>query len=417
MKSNSSDVVHGGLRLQGVRVLLVEGGGTTGERVLRALSDFGANIVVTSSCAEALEIVERQAPDVVLSDVSCEEGRELLRRLTLAADASAGCVLTIGLHEPSRTGGAAARGFDGLMYDASDPDGLASAIVHFVDAHGARRAAEGLARDKRSTSKPDGPASATSRSARRERRLMTLTSAPSSPSASGSLLLSSLPADEQRQLGEHLEEVSFDCGTTLYWPGHRIDHVYFPEDSVIALLNVLGDGQMVELGVVGREGLIGVRVNNGPTTALFQNLVIVGGRALRMQSETFAYMTDRLPTFRDAVHRHLFDLFTQAAQIAACNRFHMLETRLCRWLLTVHDRVDTDAVNLTHEAISQVLGVRRAGVTVALGQLHRAGAIRSTRGRVDIIDRATLESLACECYYELARATRETNQGRSRSAF
>ena len=147
--------------------------------------------------------------------------------------------------------------------------------------------------------------------------------------------------------------------------------------------------------------------------AVTGEVVYLGGH---MPAETFGCMTDRLPAFRNAVHAHLFAMFTQAAQIAACNRFHMLEARLCRWLLTVHDRVDSDAVNLTHEAISQVLGVRRAGVTVALGQLQRAGAIRSSRGRVDIVDRKALESLACECYYELARAIRETSRGSSRSA-
>ncbi|HVC03842.1 MAG TPA: Crp/Fnr family transcriptional regulator [Candidatus Acidoferrales bacterium] len=185
--------------------------------------------------------------------------------------------------------------------------------------------------------------------------------------------------------------------TVLFDPGQVIRSVYFPIDGVISLVTPLADGNIVEVATIGNEGLVGVPLVAGGSLAV-RAISQVGGRTLRMDATTFIAELDHLPVFRRLIQRYVQALFGQISQAAACNRLHSNEERLSRWLLMSHDRVGVDAFPITHEFLGQMLGSRRATVTLSAGLLQAAGLIRYHRGRVTIVDRVGLEGVACECY-------------------
>jgi CRP-like cAMP-binding protein len=183
----------------------------------------------------------------------------------------------------------------------------------------------------------------------------------------------------------------------LFEPARPIDHVYFPVSGVISLVTPLEDGNIVEVATIGNEGIVGVPLVAGGSLAV-RAISQVGGRTLRMDAALFVAELERLSSFRRLVQRYIQALFGQISQAAACNRLHSNEERLSRWLLMSHDRVGTDSFPITHEFLGQMLGSRRATVTLSAGLLQAAGLIRYHRGRVTIVDREGLEGVACECY-------------------
>ena len=220
---------------------------------------------------------------------------------------------------------------------------------------------------------------------------------------SGNHLISSLPADERDVLMGHLRPAHLTVKTVLFDPGQTVAHVHFPIDGVIALVTPLADGNIVEVATIGNEGIVGVPHVSGGSLAV-RAISQVSGRTLRMDADAFTAQVDRLPVFGDVVHRYIQALFGQISQSAACNRLHSNEERLSRWLLMSHDRVGTDTFPITHEFLGQLLGSRRATVTLSAGLLQAAGLIRYHRGLVAIVDRAGLERIACECYATIRRA-------------
>ena len=219
-------------------------------------------------------------------------------------------------------------------------------------------------------------------------------------------LLASLPSDELAVIVPHLERVALERRELLHDAQRRITHVYFIEDGIASILSVVGDGSAVETATIGYEGLIGFEVFHGVYVTPEQAMMQVPGVAHRVRAETFRELLPRLPTLQTYLHRFSVYLFTLAAQNSGCNRKHSVEERCARWLLTVHDRVDSDEIGLTHDFISQMLGVRRASVTDTLGVLEKGGLIRAGRNKITVTDRAGLERVVCECY-RIIRSTAE----------
>jgi CRP-like cAMP-binding protein len=211
-------------------------------------------------------------------------------------------------------------------------------------------------------------------------------------------LLGRLPHDEYRRLRPHLERVSLEAQQVLYGPGVPITHVYFPIDCVIALLTVLGPGRAVGAALVGHEGVAGGPVFLGAPTGPQLARCQLAGDAWRLPADAFLAAAEgdgRLPAL---LRRYTQALLLAMAQRLACARWHPTTAQCAQWLLMCGDRTGTDRLTLSHAALAELLGLRRATVTVALGALRRAGLLAYRRGRIDLLDRPGLEAAACECY-------------------
>jgi CRP-like cAMP-binding protein len=211
-------------------------------------------------------------------------------------------------------------------------------------------------------------------------------------------LLVALPADERERLLPNLEYVPLAVGDVLYNPNDPIRHVYFPNNGVVSILNTLEERMSIEVGMVGKEGMVGIPVFLGVDTAINQAVVQVPGNAVRMVTETFKDIAKRDGPFHDLLHLYIHALLTQMSLSIACNRFHNVEKRFARWLLVIHDRVDSDEFMLTQEYISRMLGAHRPHVSTAAGTLQKAGLIRYRRGQITILNRDGLEKSCCDCY-------------------
>lgn len=215
-------------------------------------------------------------------------------------------------------------------------------------------------------------------------------------------LLASLPRKSYRRLASGLAPVSLVFGEVLYEPGAQIRDVYFPGGSVVSLLTVVDGRSALEVGLVGREGMVGIPLALGIGVSPVRALVQGGGSAMRMSAARFRIAFGASPALRHGLHRYAHALMAQITQIAACNRFHAVEARLARWLLMTRDRVGSGQFRLTHQFLAHMLGVRREGVTGAASALQRRGLIAYQRGELRIVDHAGLEAASCGCY-ELLR--------------
>lgn len=212
-------------------------------------------------------------------------------------------------------------------------------------------------------------------------------------------LLVALPADERKQLRPHMQRVTLTMEQELHEVDGPIDHVDFVESGLVSLTANTGDNGYVEVGMTGREGLVGTSVLLNPKAiATHRALVHISGSAWRLPSTALREMMDQLPTLRDRCFRYLQVVMVQTSQSAACNARHELPERLARWLLMTRDRLDTDRLPMTQEFLSYMLGVRRAGVSVVTSALQAQGLIQQSRGYLSILDRQGLEEEACNCY-------------------
>ena len=219
-------------------------------------------------------------------------------------------------------------------------------------------------------------------------------------------LLATLSPTDLDRLVQQAEYVELPNGQTLITPHTSFDHVYFPLTCMVSLVQPLADGAMIEVGVVGREGMVGIAALLGTTTVPSHAMAQIPGDALRIKVTTLREEIERNAKFRDLMYRYVLAMFVQIAQSAACNGRHSLEQRLGRWLLMAHDRVEGDELRLSHEFISMMLGTRRAGVTVSVATFRTAGLISNTHGRITILDRKGLEAISCECYAAVRDETR-----------
>jgi CRP-like cAMP-binding protein len=217
-------------------------------------------------------------------------------------------------------------------------------------------------------------------------------------------LLRALPPEDLAWLWPRLERVELEFRKTLHAPEEPIGSVYFPETGYCSRLAPMEDSDSAEVGLVGPDGMVGMALVLGADRDSFEMLVQVPGTAMRMDAAAFRKALDDIPSLRPLLHRYVLAHFEQVARTGACNGRHQVDQRLARWLLMAHDRVEGDEFPMTHEFMGLMLGIRRAGVTVAAGALQKAGLIRYGGGRVAVIDRPGLEAATCECYGMARRA-------------
>ena len=220
-------------------------------------------------------------------------------------------------------------------------------------------------------------------------------------------LLAVLPPEELERLAPHFQRVPLVFKETLFEAGARIEFFYFPLNGVISTIAAMRDGSSIEVGIVGKEGATDVAIVLGDDISSHRGFVQLAGSALKLSAAVLREELRRDGELRSVLLRYARFTLAQATQSAACNRLHSLEQRCARWLLSMRDRVEADTFPITHEFLAYMLGVRRAGVTVAARSLQEAGRVRYARGRLTILDGDGLEADACECHCvlknELAR--------------
>jgi CRP-like cAMP-binding protein len=211
-------------------------------------------------------------------------------------------------------------------------------------------------------------------------------------------LLSSLPGPEYKRLSSDLKLIRLEFGEVLYEPGDTMNHVYFPNDSIVSLLQAMSGRSTLEVGMVGNEGVVGLSVFLGVSVASTRAIVQGAGSGMRMSSAVMRQEANRLGSFHKLLHRYTHSWQNQVSQSSACHGFHPVEARLARWLMMSSDRLGSNEFPMTQEFMSSMLGVRREGVNKAAGTLQSAGLISYSRGMIAILNRPRLKKLACECY-------------------
>lgn len=211
-------------------------------------------------------------------------------------------------------------------------------------------------------------------------------------------ILGALPRLDYQRLLPTMDVVELRSGDVLCEPGEALRHVYFPTDSLLSLLNLVDGNNVFSVALLGREGMVGAATAMGSQQSLFRVMVLGSGTALRMKSKLFVQEFRSNELLRDAVLRHVLALTLQISENAACNRFHVIEERLARWLLMMRDRFSSGQFHITHEMMGHLLGVRRVGVTNAAQSLKLRELIDYSRGAIDIIDGSGLKQAACGCY-------------------
>ena len=207
-----------------------------------------------------------------------------------------------------------------------------------------------------------------------------------------------LPRQDRSRLREVCKPVQLALSEVLTEPGGPTPYVYLPIDSFISLLTVTDDGPALEVGMIGREGLLGLHLVLGVRRAPQRALVQGAGEAWRIRAPAFLTELARSPPLQKVLNRYLYVSMRQLATSAGCLRFHRIGPRLARWLLMTHDRAGTDTFQVTQEVLAYMLGVRREGITASASALQRAGLIEYRRGNLTVLDRSGLEQAACACY-------------------
>ena len=224
----------------------------------------------------------------------------------------------------------------------------------------------------------------------------------------GNRLLDALPADDRGALVAVAAPFSAPQGKVVYRQRGETAFVYFPISAMYSLVLNLESGEKAEIATIGNEGFVGLpvffRLGRSPYEAMLQ----VVGESLQVRAKAFSRLLGSSQALAGVISRFAVYSFHCANQLVACNAFHALEARACRWLLLIQDRAERDRFGLTQEFLAEMLGVTRQSVTIVAGTLQRAGMIRYRRGEITVVDRAALEQAACECYGEIQRFYRDT---------
>lgn len=216
--------------------------------------------------------------------------------------------------------------------------------------------------------------------------------------ATANSLLAALPRRDYLRLLPLLEPVKLTFGEILHEAGDPVLQVYFPEDALVSLLASVDSRHSLEIGLVGREGMVGIALALGVAITPLRALVQAGGTAMRMGSTRFRHELLRSVPLQRELHRYAHVLMTAVTRAAACNRFHVIEARLARRLLMTRDLLQSERFRLTQEFLAHMLGVRRVGVTKAAHALKKRRLISYSRGSIVIVDSPGLESASCSCY-------------------
>jgi CRP-like cAMP-binding protein len=212
------------------------------------------------------------------------------------------------------------------------------------------------------------------------------------------MILSLLPQSEQAAVLARCEMITIQSKELVYRREEPLTHVYFPEDCVISLVTEMEDGDQVEAMTVGSDGFAGMAVFHDAPTSRLKAIGQITGQSRRIAAADFRELVRTCDQFHRLLHRYSQFVFETVSQSAACNRLHVIEQRCARWLLMSEDRVGRSRFDLTQEFLAEMLGVRRPGVTVAMGILEKAGLISHGRGTITVVNRAGLEKASCECY-------------------
>lgn len=210
--------------------------------------------------------------------------------------------------------------------------------------------------------------------------------------------LAALDAEDFAALEPHLEIIDLPKGTVLYDAGDTIRHAYFPHDAIVCLVGAMEDGRLVEVALFGREGLCGLLGALVNREAFGRYMVLIPGTASRITLERLHEAIGTCSGLRRQILSYTDALLAQAFQTVACNTVHTIEARCCRWILSIHDRLDRDTLPLTHETLAEMLGTQRSTVSLVLRNLQNPGLIAQRRGCVVVSDRTGLEEATCECY-------------------
>jgi|SRR5580658_484101 CRP-like cAMP-binding protein len=216
--------------------------------------------------------------------------------------------------------------------------------------------------------------------------------------AVSNVILLSLPDGEYNLLRPHLEPVELPQYEILHEPGEGIDFAYFLNEGMTSLVALNHHGRSVEVGIVGKEGMVGVSLMMGLRRGIFRSIMQMAGTGTRIRAKIFQDLLPCASTLRSELGRFALMHGMQVAQLAACNRLHEIDQRLARWLLMCQDRVDSRLLPLTHDFLAQMLGTGRPSVSLAAAVLEDAGLIENLRGTVRVLNRKSLEAVACECY-------------------
>jgi CRP-like cAMP-binding protein len=211
-------------------------------------------------------------------------------------------------------------------------------------------------------------------------------------------LLAALPEHEYRRLEPHLIYESLSLKSVLYEASEKINTFYFPSSALISLVNTLNSGTTTEIGIIGKTGMTGISGLIGDGYSGEQAIVQMAGDSLKISALILKQEFDRGGELQKVLLNYAQTRLRELGQLAICNRHHTIEERLARWLLMVQDLTQNDELFLTQEFIGQMLGCRRSGVTIAASTLQKAGLVSYARGKINILDRQSLENTACECY-------------------
>jgi CRP-like cAMP-binding protein len=212
-------------------------------------------------------------------------------------------------------------------------------------------------------------------------------------------ILGLLPPDELDRIMSRMEQRDVAVGDVLFEPAAKLAYAYFPETTVVSLMTTLRDGAGIETATVGREGVVGVTLFLGDDRSVNGRAVVqMPGRMLRLDADLFRAQLAEGGKLPDLMFAYARVMLLHLSQSTACGVAHPVRARLARWLLQTSDRTECDDVPLTQQFLSEILGVRRATVTEASGELQSVGAVRTRRGGIEILDREALEGAACECY-------------------
>ncbi len=225
-------------------------------------------------------------------------------------------------------------------------------------------------------------------------------------------LLLQIPEDEFLIIEPHLEFLEFKDGARLQQEGHSIDAVYFLNGGIGSMIIEVSDGRSVEVGLAGREDMIGLPLAAGLDEFAFAVVIRVPGDGFRVPAETIKQLLFSLPELSRLLRRRLAIRSVELAQNAACNRLHNVRERLARWLLLTHDRLDSDIIRTTHDFLSRMVGTDRPTVTLAVAELEKDGIIGPGRGFIRIENRRKLEQRSCECYGLFRRFNAELGLGK-----
>jgi CheY-like chemotaxis protein/CRP-like cAMP-binding protein len=402
--------------LRGLRILYVENSSPTRDLFADALNQYGAAVTTATTVAEALDIVERQPPDLLLTNLNLagRNGYDLIReirRLPVNGRGSIPAVALSSSDESFEREHALAAGFTEHVTKPVHPERLVSLLARVKASGGSESLAE-----------PDASEGIRSRvyahlaelDANRkkldalvgrivDRRTRTTTATLPSRQPLGNRLLDALPPAEIDRVRGIVKLVGFDQGETLCTAGDPCPYAYFPTSSVISLVWLLESGKSVEVLAVGRDGFVGVPFVLDARSSPHWWKVTVGGEAWRADPIDFAETLRHCPTLQRLLMGWAQFQFVEISQAVACRRIHTIEHQVARWLLAMRDRSGSADLRVTHDAIAELLGTRRAGVSVVMEGFRREGLVASQRGNVRILDPRGLRAAACECYDALGR--------------